>query len=316
MDLDTRRLAVLAAIGRGGSVTAAAQLLYITPSAVSQAVAALERQTGLTLLDRGPRGSLQTRAGELLSATSDRIQQELAGVEQDLAVLTGELSGSVTLTAGPVAIRHVLAPALNAMAETHPAIWPRVVDHGEVRALEALRAGSVDVVVVDRDPEGEPGVTVGSRYGRGLAAGDLLDDPYLVVVPWTWPAPSTLADLSDRPWVDGRRGSPARRALDRLATAHGLQLRRVHECHEFPAVLALVAAGLGAAVVPRLALVDVDLTDDDPPVRTTTLSGPGFRRLSALYRTGGAEPTAVVRAVLDALSAAADSITSLMEPSS
>ena len=72
MDLDTRRLAVLSAIGRGGSVTAAAQLLFITPSAVSQAVAALERQTGLTLLDRGPRGSLLTRAGELLSAASAR----------------------------------------------------------------------------------------------------------------------------------------------------------------------------------------------------------------------------------------------------
>ena len=195
-------------------------------------------------------------------------------------------------------IRGFAAPALVALASTHPGVRPRLLELDEQSALAALHAGDVDLVLVE-DEASNPRATA-----PGTASRPLLDDPYRLAVPAGWPTASAIGDLAGRPWVDGPPGSAVRRVLDRLRDASELPLPGAHSCLEFPAALALVDAGLAAALVPDLAL-----TDSVPDrVRLIHLTGLGARRISAVHLTGrrGALPIAGV--LLDALTAAAGRI--------
>lgn len=159
-----------------------------------------------------------------------------------------------------------------------------------------MRLGDVDLLLVERDPErpAPPPPDVTERW--------LLDDPYRLAIPATWSTPSALDDLADRPWIDGPTGSAASRNLDTLRAATGSTLTTEHWCHEFPAVLAVVAAGLGAALVPDLAL-----TDGPPPnVRVVNLPGLGTRSIHLAHLDSNSV-RAVTRLVSDALTEAARS---------
>jgi DNA-binding transcriptional LysR family regulator len=294
MPIDPRRLAVLRAVADAGGVLAAASALHLTPSAVSQHIARLEAETGVTLLDRsrlgGRRSAGLTAAGRLLAGHAGRLAEVLAAAERDLAALTGQVTGPVTVGAIPTAVRHLVAPAAAAVATTAPGVQVRV------RQLEpgrsALLAGELDLFVGERntaDPD-----------PPGLRTTRLLDDPYRVVVPAAWGPLAGAEALLARPWVDGPPGSAMRRALDRLAARHGAVLDRPHECLEFPAVLAIVAAGLAAGVVPALAL-----PADQAGVRVLPAPGAGTRRLELVHRRGRYEPSPAARLVVDALHAVA-----------
>lgn len=124
----------------------------------------------------------------------------------------------------------------------------------------------------------------------------LCEDPFRVVVPAGWPEPHSYADLADRPWISGPLSSASGQALERLAGNRGFAPRRVHTCVDYPALLALVGAGLGAAIAPGLALRGVDRT----AVRVTDLPGAAARRLDALLTVGRAHRPAV-EALLGAL---------------
>ena len=113
-----------------------------------------------------------------------------------------------------------------------------------------------------------------------------------------WPEVSDLADIADRPWVDGPPGSALGQALTRLRHTTGMAFPAAHSCAEFTAALAVVAAGLAGAFIPELALAVIT---PQPGVRILTPPGIGARRLGVLYRTTRHEPTPAVRAVLDLL---------------
>ncbi|MFR9776617.1 LysR family transcriptional regulator [Micromonospora sp. MS34] len=301
MEIDPRRLRVLWAVARRGGVAAAAPLLHLTPSAVSQQIAQLEREVGVAVLDRGPRGVTLTEAGRHLAATGERIEAELTEARRALSALTGRVAGPVTIAAFPTAIAHLIVPAVRALAAEHPAIEPRIVELEGESALRELTTGTVDVLIDDS----EPGIV---PQPSGTVSVPLLADPYRVVVPTAWQrTPGGLADLAQDPWIVGPSGSAVRRALDRLADEHGFRPLAAHECIEFPAVLALVAAGLGAAVVPALALAG----GRPPGVAATSLSALGGRYLSAMhraYRTGASPAVAVT---VTALMAAGRAVTSV-----
>jgi DNA-binding transcriptional LysR family regulator len=293
MDLDPRRLRVLRAVAVRGGVMDAADLLHVTPSAVSQQLAQLEREVGVPLLDRSQRRATLTAAGRLLVRRADRIEAELAGARADLAAASGRVAGPVVVAAFPTAVRHLLVPALARLERTHPDVRPSIVDLEGPPALRELRTGGLDLVVDERDGAAPP------LTHRGLTVRPLLDDEYQVVVPARWrPRPRTLAELREVPWVasPGERACGA--ALERLGDEHRFSPRRVHVCTEFPAVLALVAAGHGAAIVPRLALIDAPSS-----VALTGVPAVGFRRLSLLFRatdeSGAPEP--VVGVLVEAL---------------
>jgi DNA-binding transcriptional LysR family regulator len=297
MDIDPRRMRVLRAVALRGGIMDAARLLHLSPSAVSQQIRQLEREVGIPVLDRSRRRVELTPAGRLLAARADRIEAELAEARRELAMLSGRVSGPVVAAAFPTAIRHLLVPAIGQLARTHPDVRPSVVDLEGPEALHELGTGGIDVLITERDgghQESPP---------PGVAVRALLDDDYRVVVPAGWEASvGSIGDLAGGPWIAGPAGSACVQALDRLAGEYRFSPRRAHVCLEFPAVLALVAGGLGAAVVPLLALADVPAD----AIRVTAIPSVGFRRLSALFRTTPSGPEPVVAAMLGALERAAE----------
>ncbi|WIN00271.1 LysR family transcriptional regulator [Actinoplanes oblitus] len=299
MHLSPYRMLVLRAVAEAGGVTAAAARLHLAPSGVSQHLAALERESGLVLLDRSRRGGQRpatlTAAGRQLAAHADRLAEVLADAAADALAMSHRLAGEVRVGAFPTAIRRLVVPAVLALHETTPGLRVAVHELHETTAVAALHAGDLDIVLVEDEANAL------RPPPPGLLAHRLLDDPYRLAVPLAWPVPGDVGDLADRPWVDGPAGSAVRGVLDRLRAATGLPLRGAHTCLEFPAALALVDAGLAVALVPDLALPRTP----EPATQVVRLPGLGARTISAYaQRTRRLAP--LLGAVLDALRTAAE----------
>lgn len=298
MRLSPDRLLVLRAVAEAGGILAAGRRLHLAPSGVSQHVAALERESGLVLLDRSHRGGQRplalTAAGKRLAEHAGRLAAVLADAEAEVIALTGRLEGPVRIGAFPTAIGRLVVPAVLTLAETDPGVQPVVHELDEASAVASLHAGALDVVLVEDEADRLRPPPV------GLAVRRLLDDPYRLALPATWPRPRDVSDLADRPWVDGPPGSAVRGVLDRLRATTGLPLRGAHVCLEFPAALALVDAGLAAALVPALAL------PEQPGAGTQLVDVAGLSaRTIGAYTQAVRGPAPLLATVLDALSAAA-----------
>ncbi|GAA4256069.1 LysR family transcriptional regulator [Dactylosporangium darangshiense] len=294
MDLDPRRLAVLAAIARRGSLAGAAAALHVTPSAVSQQLAQLEHSVGRPLVDRSGRRAVLTAAGRLLAARAEAIARELAEAERELAAMSGRAAGLVRVAAFPTVIRHLLVPAMARLAADHPDVTCSITELDGAPALRELRLGGIDLTITERD------AVQGSQTHRQMTVVPLCEDPYRVVVPVGWPPIHSYGDLADRPWVAGPPSSTAGEVLDRLGRERGFTPRRAHACVDYPAVLALVAAGHGATIAPDLALRGVNRDE----IRVTSLPGAGARRLDA-HLTAGRAQLPAVEALLACLKAVA-----------
>lgn len=300
MQIDPRRLVVLRAVDHHGGVTGAAAALHVSPSAVSQQLALLERETGFALVDRSRRGGQRpvefTAAGRRLIGHADRLVEVLDDASADLVALADAASGPVVLAAFFTVLRGFAGTALADLARTHPGVHPRVVELDEARAAADVQSGAIDLALVEDDAARRRAVPRGLRYEP------LYDDPFRVAVPVDWPDFDDLTDVADRPWVDGPPDTALGQALRRVRQTTGLRFPAGHSSREFTAALALVGAGLAGAFVPVLAL-----SAAPPPagVRVVTLPGVGSRRLGVVYRRSRHEPTPAVRVVLDALRVAA-----------
>ncbi len=304
MDVDPRRLRVLHAVAVRGGVGEAAALLHLTPSAVSQQLALLEREVGVPLLDRSRRRIGLTAAGRVLAGHAAAVEEQLAAARRDLAALTGRASGPVRVAAMGTVVRHLLLPVMARLAEEQPEVVPTVRELWGPPALHELRTGAVDLAVGERDG-GEPEPSL-----RGLVVETLYDDEYRVVVPALWAAPPTsTADLAAVAWVAGPPGSATGDALARVAAEAGFTPRMVHVCDDYAMAQDLVGAGHGAAVLPLLAL-----TAPREDVRVAALPPVGVRHLQLLTRRtrGAQEP--VVAALVDALRATAADLTRARTP--
>src|SRR5215469_16079845 len=296
MRLDPRRLLTLGAVDRHGGVVGAAEMLRVSPSAISQQLTALERDAGVALIDRSRRGGQRpielTYAGRRLAGYAAQLSQVLDEAEADMASFTGAAAGLVTLAAYFSILSGYVGPALTRLARTHPGIRVRVLESDEAQALPDLHAGAIDLVFVEDDAQRR------RRPPAGLHYEALLDDAFRLAVPVDWPEVSDLADIADRPWVDGPPGSALGQALTRMRQTTGMAFPAAHSCSEFTAALAVVGAGLAGAFVPELALAVIT---PQPGVRILAPPGIGARRLGVLYRRSRHEPTPTVRAVLDVL---------------
>jgi len=250
--LDVRRLQVLREVARHRSLSAAAAALSYTPSAVSQQIAALEREVGVGLVERGARGSVLTDAGRTLVRHADEILGRISAAQEELQALAGLRAGRLRLGAFSTA-GAVLAPrAVKAFRDRHPDVEVNLAELDPEEAVSQLRARELDLALVYEFPVVEDLPLDGLEYVH------LLDDRLYVALPEGHRLARRrrlkLSELADEPWIQGvYRGSTVA-VLPSACRAAGFEPKIVFRSDDHMAVQGFVAAGLGVAVVPQLAL--------------------------------------------------------------
>ncbi|MCT9082804.1 LysR family transcriptional regulator [Streptomyces fulvoviolaceus] len=247
--LDVRRMQMLRAVVSSGSVTAAAARLGYTPSAISQQVAALEKEAGTELLERVGRGVRPTAAGLLLTEHADAIARQVAEAETALADLlagrTGRLSVRYFATAGAA----LVAPAVARLRTEHPRVQIELKLIDPEDPLPDVREGRADLALV---------VGPQAAAHEGVRLLHLLDDPYLAVLPKGHPLATRrtleLAELAEEPWVGSEWPGPCLDAQLAACEAAGFRPRFVVDSEDYVTAQGFVAAGLGVTLIPRLGL--------------------------------------------------------------
>lgn len=272
---------------------AAADLLRLSPSAVSQQVRLLEKEAGVRVLDRTPTGAVLTESGRVLAETAERIESELATARRELALVDGDVpAGIVRIGSFATAIRALLLPLLLALEESMPGIEVIIEEVEERAALARLRQGALDLALLERDSHTLPAPP------RAMNDVPLLDESWLVVVPPGQAAPGTLSDLVRATWIDLDPATAGAFALARLSRQLGTPLSTRHVVYDYDVVLAMVSQGLGYALLPELAVHSGFVPDG---VVVSSLPGLGTRQLVVRHRVTRTEPTSAVRAVLEAM---------------
>jgi DNA-binding transcriptional LysR family regulator len=250
--MDLGRLRALRAVATYGTVTAAGSALHCTPSAISQHLAKLERETGTRLVERDGRGLRLTEAGRVLVEHAGRVLAAVEEAEAALAAHHETVSGRLTIMSFPTACRGLMPHALRLLATEHPALRLSLVEADRDRSLDRIQRGVADVALIDEWPEIPLEVPAGmSCLELGLDVGDLMvpiDHPLATV-----PEPVRMADARDQRFIASPPGSVCHDWLLRMLPG----LRPEILVAEFETQLTFVAAGLGVAFVPRLARVTV-----------------------------------------------------------
>ncbi|WP_432565288.1 LysR substrate-binding domain-containing protein [Kineococcus sp. SYSU DK003] len=250
--IDLRRLRLLREVERRGTVAATATALHLTPSAVSQQLAGLARDLDVPLLERQGRGVRLTGQARVLLAHADAVAAQLEKARADLLAFDAGLVGEVRIGSLATAIFAVVAPALQRLRADRPGMRLLVRERDPVEAVAGLDAGELDVVVAVDHPGGPR--RDDARYDRV----DLLTDVLDVLLPAGHPLAGRdeidLADLADQEWVAAAGPDDACAQITAGAcAAAGFAPDVRHHTAEYDALAALVAAGAGVALVPRLA---------------------------------------------------------------
>jgi DNA-binding transcriptional LysR family regulator len=295
--LNLERLRVLHAVSTTGSVRGAADTLHVTTSAVSQQLARLEREIGQPLLERQGRGIRLTEAGSVLADHAGGLLAQVERVEADLAGRRGAVAGRLRVAAFATAARGLLPDAMRALRADHPGLAVRLAELEPTLAIPALRRADVDVAIVQDWPDAR--LAVPDSLSRRCLLEDILD----VALPADHPLAARdrlgWADLAGEDWVSWTSGQLCHDWLRQILAGHGVEPEITHTASEHSTQLALVAAGLGAAVIPRLGREPVPET-----VRIIAVEPVPSRQVYALWRTSAARRPAV-RAVVQALHEAA-----------
>ena len=249
--IDLRRLRLLREVDRRGTVAATATALHLTPSAVSQQLAGLARELDVPLLERVGRGVRLTGQGRVLLAHADAVAAQLEMARADLLAFDAGVVGEVRIGSLASAIAAVVGPALRRLHRDRPGLRLLVREREPVSALVGLDAGDLDVVVCVDHPGGPR--RDDARYDRV----DLLTDVLDVLVPTDHPLAGReeveLAALARDGWVAAASDDAcAQITLAACATA-GFAPDVRHHTQDWDALAALVAAGAGVALIPRLA---------------------------------------------------------------
>jgi DNA-binding transcriptional LysR family regulator len=295
---DVGRLRALRKIAEHGSFSRAADDLGYTQSAVSQQIAALEHEVGLTLLNRAVRPVVLTDAGRLLSTHAESVLEHLATAEAQLDAIRGLRAGRLRLAAFGSALATFLPTALARFRSLHPDVDLTLVEAEPDAGLPLLRTGDVDLALV-----------YGFEQGAGAADGalefvHLLDDEHRAVLPDRHRLAArdtvTVQDLVEDAWIVPYADGPARayrEAIDRLCHDGGFKPRIAFETDDLQAAQAFVAAGLGIALMH-----DLTLPTRRHNIAVRPLSGPRLARPVSAVTVAGrrSPPAAAMLAVLTA----------------
>ncbi|MDQ0378212.1 LysR family transcriptional regulator [Amycolatopsis thermophila] len=289
--IDLRRLRVLRVLADHGTVTAAAHALHLTPSAVSQQLRLLAKEVGVDLLRHEGRRVRLTPAAVVLLEHADSLFAQWERARADLTA--GDERGTVRLCGVSSAVAALLTPAAARLRADHPRLTTRVLEEESADCYELLLAEEADIAVVLPTPEAPP-------------AGDprftqwpLLDDPQDLLVPAGHPLARQdaveLADAAREPWIVKPRNNDTYTLLQVACAAAGFTPRIAHEAKEWFAVSALVSAGFGVCLVPRLA----PLPPQHEVVRIPLRGNPRpSRRIVGCVRRGSEGQWPIARAIV------------------
>ncbi|MDJ0463606.1 LysR family transcriptional regulator [Streptomyces sp. H27-C3] len=299
IEWDIKKLRILRTLRERGTVTATAEALLMTPSAVSQQLSNLAKQLGVPLLEAHGRRVRLTDAAHLVLRHAEAVFVQLEQAGAELAGYVKGEAGEVRVGAFSTAVPALVVPAVQLLRTTHPAVEVRVREAEAAEAYELLASGAVDLALslaahapTARDPR--------------LARVPLFADPLDVALPAGHPfagAPGLrLADLSGEAWIFGGSG-PWSEITRRACEAAGFVPEQAHSAAGWTAILAMVEAGMGVALVPRMAaerrtgVVMRVLSADRPQrhvvaaVRRGAEAGPAVARVLAALREVAAART-------------------------
>jgi DNA-binding transcriptional LysR family regulator len=247
--LNLGRLRVLREVARSGSLAGAADALSYSPSAVSQQIAALEREAGAALVERRARGVVLTEAGRTLVEHAEVILAQVDAAQAALADLADLRAGHLRLASFATAAATVLPPALDVFRERHPAVRLSVRQASPHESVVRLRDGRLDLALtVDLEPAPADGVQVVH----------LFDDPVQLALHRDHPladAPEIdLAQLAGETWIDVPRATSGGKVLERACAVAGFEPRVAYESDDYTVIQELVGVGVGLALLPDLAL--------------------------------------------------------------
>ena len=294
--IDVRQLRTLRAVADHGTVTAAAEALYLTPSAVSQQLAGLSKETGCELLERRGRGVVLTPAARVLITHADAVFAHLEQATSELRAMSDTMPRTVRIAGFPTSVAGVVAPALRALRRTYPDWDFEVSDTESEDSVARLIDGSLDIAVVMAAPNrpllGDPRLTVLP----------LLAEIYVAAMPDDHPlageAAIQVTDLVGDSWMLAREGLSCHDQISAICADAGFQPRGGHRVTDFNAALALTAAGFGVTLLPTLG-VPATLPDR---VVLVPLRGTVPRRISLIASRRGADHPEIVAALREAAS--------------
>ncbi len=306
--LNVARLRVLSEVARCGSFSAAADSLSYTQSAVSQQIAALEAETGMTLLRRQPRGVQLTSAGRTLVEHAEGILARLHAAEEELSAIAGLRGGELRMASFPTAGATLMPVAIARFRATYPEVRLTLAEGEPEEIAPRLHAGEFDLALLfefsepEETPQAGAAGVADATGAAGVAeatdaAGDetggesrekrveLLDDPMYLALPREHPLAHRralrLEDLHEQAWIQTSASSPCARHVVRSCHAAGFEPEVAFESDDYQTVQGLVAAGVGVALIPELALstvredVLVRALSPHPPGRTVIAALPG-----------------------------------------
>jgi DNA-binding transcriptional LysR family regulator len=296
--LDPRRLRVLREVATRGSFAAAAEALSFTQSAVSQQIAALERETGTRLVERGVRPVRLTDAGRTLLAHAEAVLARLDEAEQELGEIARLRRGRLRLASFPTAIATLVPHAVALFSQRHPDVDLTVIDDHGQGLIPRLARWELDLALIyEHEALPEPDVELERTH--------LLDDPFDLVLPdghrLAGRAAVALEELAEEAWIGGAPNSAYGAIVLHSCRAAGFDPRFAFGSDDYNAVQAFVAVGLGVAILPHLALDFVR-----PGLRRVPLTVPPVRhitaaRLAASYRSAAtASMLSVLKETADA----------------
>jgi DNA-binding transcriptional LysR family regulator len=272
--LDVRRLRLLRELAHRGTIAAVADELAYTPSAVSQQLAALEREAGVPLLRRTGRRVTLTPAGAALAEQTEAVMALLEQASATLAAAKEGLTGPLRIGAFPTAVRTILPAALVALGQDHPGLELMVTELDPAAVPDALRTGRLDVALVHEYDY------VPTRPDPALETEPLIEETiYLASTDEPQAGEDRIERHRDAPWIMASPGTLCHAMALHACQIAGFTPRIRHHADDFATVLALVAAGQGVALVPQLGVVGA-------PAAVTLAPLPVRRRTRIAYRRG------------------------------
>lgn len=290
MRIDPRRLAHLLAVHREGGIVAAADVLGLTPSAVSQQVKRLEDEVGLVLLDRTPSGAILTPAGRILVAGAERIENDLDEIARDLRPITGQVTGVVGIGGFQSVIRNVLLPLGAELEKDLPGVELHIDETDEADGMADLRSGRTDLLMLERD-------TAPGPAPRGFVDVACIDEPWVLVSPESAPRVGSERDLAEVEWLRVNRATVGYHTMERIVAALPHPRWVPYSYINYEAAHAFVRMGKGSTIMPSMAVRGISTEG----MRITTLPGLGYRRILVRHRLGEDDVQTATGQVLAAL---------------